>query len=90
MEQESQRQSFIVRIWLEETVSEAGVLAWRGKIIHVSDGAQRYINDLCEIPVFISPYLEEMGVSVGHAGAQKNAQDTIDVPVSRGESWRSQ
>ena len=64
MGQEPQRQSFIVRVWLEETVEEAGTATWRGHITHVPNGAQRYIKGLDEIPAFIAPYLEGMGVRV--------------------------
>jgi hypothetical protein len=64
MEQESQRQSFVVSIWLEETVSEAGVATWRGQITHVPSGTQSYIKRLSDLSVFIAPYLQEMGVQL--------------------------
>jgi len=54
--------SFIIRIWLEETVQEAGVAKWRGHITHVPSGKRRYIEELDEIVTFIVPYLGEMGV----------------------------
>jgi hypothetical protein len=62
---ESSTQSFVVRIWLEETVDEAGTAAWRGHITHVPSGAQRYIRDLDDMAAFVAPYLQKMGVSVG-------------------------
>jgi hypothetical protein len=62
MDSESYGQSFIVRIWLEETVEEAGAATWRGQITHVPSGERRYLKDLDEIVAFIAPYLEGMGV----------------------------
>lgn len=55
-------QSFIVKIWLEETAEEAGRALWRGHITHVPSGERRYIQDLDQIEEFIMPYLEDMGV----------------------------
>ena len=57
--------SFIVKIWLEESLEEAERVIWRGHITHVSNGSQRYVKDLSEIPQFIFPYLEMMGVRPG-------------------------
>lgn len=54
--------SFIVKIWLEETVEEAGRATWRGHITHVPSGERRYVQDLDGISTFIIPYLERMGV----------------------------
>jgi len=65
MGQEAQRQSFIVRVWLEETAEEAGEAAWRGCVTCVPNGTQQYIQDLDEIPRFIAPYLVAMGVRLG-------------------------
>jgi hypothetical protein len=64
MGQEAQRLSFIVRVWLEETAEETGEAAWRGSVTSVPDGTQRYIQGLDEIPRFIAPYLEAMGVKL--------------------------
>jgi hypothetical protein len=52
---------FIVKIWLEETVEEAGRATWRGHITHVPSGERRYLQDLDEITIFVAPYLEGMG-----------------------------
>lgn len=57
--------SFIIKIWLEETVEEAGRAIWRGHITHVPSGERRYLKDLDDIAVFITPYLEGMGVKFG-------------------------
>ena len=58
-------QSFIIKVWLEETVEETGRATWRGRITHVPSEKQRYIEDLDAIASFIVPYLERMGVRFG-------------------------
>jgi hypothetical protein len=55
-------QSFIIKIWLEETAEEAGRATWRGHITHVPSGQRQYIQHLDRISTFIVPYLEAMGV----------------------------
>ena len=57
--------SFVIKIWLEETIEEAGRVTWRGHITHVQSGRRRYFNDLDGISSFVKPYLEDMGVKVG-------------------------
>jgi hypothetical protein len=57
---ESKTHSFIVKIWLEQTATEAGRAKWRGHITHVPDGERRYVQNLDEISAFIDPYLEGM------------------------------
>ena len=59
---ESEIHSFVVKIWLEETVEEAGRAKWRGHITDVLSGERRYLQRLSEIGDFIMPYLERMGV----------------------------
>ena len=54
--------SFVARIWIEETVEEAGHVVWRGSITHIPGGERRTIQDLHSIEEFIVPYLEKMGV----------------------------
>jgi hypothetical protein len=63
---ESNTHSFIVKIWLEETVEEADRATWRGHITHVPSGERRYLKDLDGITAFITPYLAEMGVRLGN------------------------
>ena len=55
-------QSFVIKIWLEETTTESGQVVWRGRITHVSSGERRLIKHLSEIQSFIWPYLETVGV----------------------------
>jgi hypothetical protein len=62
---ESEAQSLIVSIWVEERAEGADRGIWRGHIIHVSSGRRRYMENLDEIGDFIAPYLELMGVKLG-------------------------
>ena len=55
--------SFIVRIWLEETVAETGQTVWRGHITHVPSGVRRYFDDLDTIKRTIMPYLRSADVA---------------------------
>lgn len=62
---ESNTHSFIVKVWLEETIEEAGQARWRGHITHVQSGQRRYMENLDEVGAFIAPFLENMGVNLG-------------------------
>ncbi len=73
---ESEAQSFIIRIWVEERAEEGGLGVWRGQITHVSGGERRYLKNLDEIRDFISPYLESMGVKLGMHGALDGDSDS--------------
>lgn len=57
-----QSHSFIVKVWLEESVEEAGEAIWRGHITHVPSAERRYLHTLDDIVDFVGPYLERMGV----------------------------
>ena len=61
---ESKTHSFIVKMWLEETVDEPRRSKWRGHITHVPDGKRRYLNSVQAIPAFITSYLETKVVKV--------------------------
>jgi hypothetical protein len=56
--------SFVIRIWLEETVQETGQVKWRGHITHVPGNQRRYVENLEAITQFIVPYLNSMEVDV--------------------------
>ncbi|HEU4742122.1 MAG TPA: hypothetical protein VFS50_11070 [Meiothermus sp.] len=58
---ESQAHSFVIRI----EASAAPGQTWQGYISHVPEGERRYFRRLGEIPVFIAPYLRQMGQGVG-------------------------
>jgi hypothetical protein len=62
---ESTTQSFIVKVWVEESAREDGREVWHGHITHVPTGQRRYLKDLSEIEDFIAPHLEDMGVKLG-------------------------
>jgi hypothetical protein len=59
---EAHTHSFIVRVWLEESIEEAGRATWRGHITHVPGGERIYLEDLDRIRTFITPYVEQMGI----------------------------
>jgi len=63
--QEPDTQSFIVKVWLEETVEEEGRAKWRGHVTHAMSGERRYLESLSGIASFIRPYLERWGVRFG-------------------------
>lgn len=62
---EPDAQSFIVKVWVEDSTGEAGQGVWHGHITHVSSQKRRYLKNLGEIEDFIAPHLEEMGVKPG-------------------------
>jgi len=59
---ESTTESFIVKIWLEESDQGTGGEKWRGHITHVPTGRRRYVEDIESISSFISERLKEIGV----------------------------
>jgi len=54
--------SFVVKVWREETGAPPPKMIWRGQIIHVPSGQRRSFTDLAEIPTFVAPYLQQLGV----------------------------
>jgi len=56
-------QSFIVRVWSEESLDGRRTLTWRGCVVHVPSGKQRYITELNEVTAFIASYVEREGAS---------------------------
>lgn len=56
--------AYIVRVWLERRELEDAPLTWRGSIQHVASGKTKYLTDLDEIPHFIRPFLEGIGVTL--------------------------
>lgn len=58
-------QSFIVKVWVEESAEGSSQGVWHGHITHVPSGKRRYLKNLDEIRDFIAPHLEEMGVRLG-------------------------
>jgi hypothetical protein len=62
---EPDAQSFIVKVWVEDSAGKTGRGVWHGHITHVPSHERRYLKDLGEIEDFIAPHLEEMGVKLG-------------------------
>ena len=63
--QEPDTQSFVVKVWLEETIEDEGRAKWRGHVTHVGTGERKYLERLSNIGAFIMPYLERSGVNFG-------------------------
>jgi hypothetical protein len=59
---ESQAQSFVLRIWVEQTAEEAGRVLWRGHITHVKSGERCYVTSVEEIVAFLARHLASMGI----------------------------
>jgi hypothetical protein len=62
---ESDAQSFIVKVWVEEGSETGSQAVLRGHITHVSSHERRYLKNLGEIEDFTAHFLEEMGVKLG-------------------------
>lgn len=58
-------QSFVIRIWIEETAEESGETVWRGHITHVESRNRTYFTRLGQILDTVAAYLEEMNIPVG-------------------------
>lgn len=57
----SDRQSFVLRVWIEEASREGRRAAWRGRIIHIQSSDECYTGDLNRIRDFIARRLDRMG-----------------------------
>ena len=77
---ESRTHSFIIKIWPEEEIDEAGRTIWRGHITHVPDGERQYIQELSAIPQFIQPYLDKMREASG-LDDDEEADSRRDLPA---------
>ena len=62
---EPDSQSFIVKVWAEDSPGQADRGVWHGHITHVPSHERRYLKNLDEISDFIAPHLEAMGVKPG-------------------------
>ena len=62
---ELQAESFILKVWIEETADDGRRASWRGHITHVPSRQRRYLRDLDAIAAFVAPYLERKGVRLG-------------------------
>ena len=57
-------ESFIVKVWSEDTATPSSKVTWRGYVTHVFSGKRGYVRDLDDITDFIVPYLQALGVTV--------------------------
>ena len=64
-EPEPVTQSFIIKVWLEESGEPSYPAVWRGHITHVPGGERRYLTNMGDIVEFVRPYLIGMGVRFG-------------------------
>jgi hypothetical protein len=53
--------TFLLRIWIEETMDERGGLTWRGHITHLPDERRRHVETFGQINQFIRQHLAEQG-----------------------------
>ena len=53
--------SFVIRVWLEETIDEAEEPKWRGHITHVPSNQRRYFDSLEDIKPIVKSYLDKDG-----------------------------
>jgi hypothetical protein len=67
--------TFIVKVWVEGSEGDAGVVLWRGHITNVFSGRRRYFENLTTVDDFIIDYLREMGIEVEKA---KNSEANRD------------
>lgn len=58
-------QLFTVRIWSE--VSDQGVIAWRGKVQHVPNGAWRYFQHWHALTTFLQGQVEALATQTQDA-----------------------
>lgn len=61
---ETQSHSFVIRLWLEETIEADGQATLRGHVSNVSNGRQGYVQSVEDIVLFMAPYLESMGIQL--------------------------
>lgn len=59
---ETSTQSFVVKIWVEETAEEAGEVLWRGHITHVFSNERHYFASLAEMTAKMTSYLQNAGI----------------------------
>jgi hypothetical protein len=57
-----ERHIFIVRIWCEPRDMLQASLHWRGLIEHPMSSNKHYFDELGDIPLFVLPYLKQMGI----------------------------
>jgi hypothetical protein len=61
---ETSNHSFIIKVWLEEPGTKTKKATWRGCIIHMPSGKEKYIKDLNETILFMIPQLKKIGAKI--------------------------
>lgn len=56
-EGEIEAQSFVVKVWLEETDSGSGRRLWRGRVTHVPTGEHHAFTELAALVGILEPYV---------------------------------
>jgi hypothetical protein len=64
---ETSIQSFVIKIWVEETIEEAGEVVWRGHIIHTHSGEKQHFKSMDEMVCLMGGYLQEIGIEAEQA-----------------------
>jgi len=57
---ETDTQSFIVKIWVDESTEVTGELIWCGQITHVLSGERFDLQSLDDIGAFMNSYLQDV------------------------------
>jgi hypothetical protein len=56
-----QAQTFLLRLWIEQTAEEKVDVVWRGRITHLPDEEHLYVQGFDEIRLFVCGYLLREG-----------------------------
>ena len=59
---DEQMQSFVIRIWVEDTDPTRPTGSWRGHVVDVASGERRYFHALDEACAFIADQLRRRGI----------------------------
>lgn len=57
-------QSFIIKVWIEESSEQAGHVVWRGHVTHVPSGLRRYVQSWQDIFAFLTQHLGPLGITL--------------------------
>lgn len=63
-QRESERMSFVIKIWLEGVSVGSTRAKWRGHITHVGTGERRYVERLQDIASFLEGHLIAIGAEL--------------------------
>jgi hypothetical protein len=60
---ESDVQTFVLRIRVEEPATDSHEVRWVGQITNLLDQRSRYVRDLQDVVAFVDDYLQRMGIT---------------------------